>query len=831
MDKRIILTSLFVALIFSSFIIYSSFAQTTNLPICITPEKYLAWPNFVKYNVPVASTTPGFLTVSPIYVSSTNVGIGTNNPQARLHVEGRIYQTGLGGSTFFGFEAGLNDNLNNRRNTFIGYQAGRSNTSGYSNTALGFQALYSNTTGGTNIAIGNYALYSNTTGYSNTAIGNYALYSNTTGSSNTAIGNLALYSNTTGVVNIALGNYALYRNTTGRYNTAIGNLALYHNTTGGYNTAIGYDAGSYIADGATSNAASTNSVYLGAFTKASFSGATNEIVIGYNAVGAGSNSVVLGNDNITKTILKGNVGIGTTTPQVKLHVIGDILSSNKVTANQFCIGNSCLNQWPSQAAQYWTLSGNNLYTSSTNWNVGIGTTTPSEKLYVAGGNIGLDVVNGGGIKIGTQARFGVDNTNQATIRIGTGGLRILNNAQNYVLATIQDGNYSNALFINSSGNVGIGTTTPQVKLHVIGDILSSNKVTANQFCIGNSCLNQWPSQAAQYWTLSGNNLYTSSTNWNVGIGTNNPQAKLDVVGEIKTTGLSVGGYSGTVKTSTGLGVYGHSEFQNNLVIGGNVGIGTTTPQAKLHVIGDILSSNKVTANQFCIGNSCLNQWPSQAAQYWTLSGNNLYTSSTNWNVGIGTTTPPVYKLYIYNTNPNLYGSLGATTIVDSPAFVYGVVGSSHNTNVNGPAIGVYGWASSSNASYGVYGVGYGPSGTGVRAYGEKYNIFAANSNAFNIFYGNVGIETINPQAKLEVAGAIRLTPTSQPSNATTGMMYFDQSSGVFKCFQKDPEDNLYKWMNCTGKGPGPGGTATLTVPVRIYDSTGQRVVLEINEEY
>jgi len=78
-----------------------------------------------------------------------------------------------------------------------------------------------------------------------------------------------------------------------------------------------------------------------------------------------------------------------------------------------------------------------------------------------------------------------------------------------------------------------------------------------------------------------------------------------------------------------------------------------------------------------------------------------------------------------------------------------------------------------------------------------------------------------------------LTPTSQPSNATTGMMYFDQSSGVFKCFQKDPKDNLYKWMDCVtqiGIPPGGGGAATLTVPVRIYDSSGQRIVLEINEE-
>jgi len=91
------------------------------------------------------------------------------------------------------------------------------------------------------------------------------------------------------------------------------------------------------------------------------------------------------------------------------------------------------------------------------------------------------------------------------------------------------------------------------------------------------------------------------------------------------------------------------------------------------------------------------------------------------------------------------------------------------------------------------------------------------------------IGTNRPQAKLEVAGAIRLTPTTQPSNATTGMMYFDQSSGVFKCFQKDERGN-YNWVDCVGSG-GPRAVATLTVPVKIYDSSGQRLVLEINEEY
>jgi len=133
-------------------------------------------------------------------------------------------------------------------------------------------------------------------------------------------------------------------------------------------------------------------------------------------------------------------------------------------------------------------------------------------------------------------------------------------------------------------------------------------------------------------------------------------------------------------------------------------------------------------------------------------------------------------------------------------------------------------------SYGVYGVAHGPSGTRVISWGQKYNIFAANTDDLNVFYGNVGIGTNNPQAKLEVNGAIRLTPTNQPSNATSGMMYFDQSTGVFKCYQKDPQGN-YRWMDCSNPPtPPPGGVATLTVPVRIYDSTGQRLVLEINEE-
>ena len=92
------------------------------------------------------------------------------------------------------------------------------------------------------------------------------------------------------------------------------------NTTGYYNTFMGTIAGYYLADGSTSNQTSANSVFVGFDTKAAAVGGTNEIVIGYSAIGNGSNSVTLGNTSITKTILRGNVelpiGIATTIGQI-----------------------------------------------------------------------------------------------------------------------------------------------------------------------------------------------------------------------------------------------------------------------------------------------------------------------------------------------------------------------------------------------------------------------------------------------------------------------------------------------------------------------------------
>jgi len=59
------------------------------------------------------------------------------------------------------------------------------------------------------------------------------------------------------------------------------------------------------------------------------------------------------------------------------------------------------------------------------------------------------------------------------------------------------------------------------------------------------------------------------------------------------------------------------------------------------------------------------------------------------------------------------------------------------------------------------------------------------------------------------------------------MMYFDQSSGVFKCFQNDPQTNRPGWVDCVGNLRLP--PQNLVIPVVIKDSAGN-VVLEINQE-
>lgn len=251
----------------------------------------------------------------------------------------------------------------------------------------------------------------------NTALGYHSLYSNTMGNSNTASGSLALYSNTTGSSNTASGRAALQSNTTGSYNTASGREALYLKATGSYNTASGFNAGRYIEDGATANETSNNSLYLGVDTKALADGGTNEIVIGYNATGAGSNSVALGNDSIATTVLKGNVGFGTKSPSTTLH----IHDSGYIVPHSLDV------------------------------HAGIKVSATGTK------GAGIELSDGSG-----EGRWLLFSA-AAMSGIGRGGFAIWDiDAKKYRLS------------INRDGNVGIGTYSPSSKFHVNGEALADN---------------------------------------------------------------------------------------------------------------------------------------------------------------------------------------------------------------------------------------------------------------------------------------------------------------------------------------------------------------------
>ena len=237
------------------------------------------------------STAVGYK--SMYYADNTTVGDSTYNTAIGAEaLKGNSnpanntgkYNTALGDASLFSNAGGfgniaagvqaLYSNISGSGNIAFGNGALWSNTSRSGLVAIGDSSLYANTSNG-NTAVGYKSLRKNTTGDYNTANGYYALYNNTTGYGNTANGYATLYSNTTGDYNTAHGYYALFNNTYGNNNTANGYYALYNNTTGNLNTALGYSA--------FSNGASY----------------TNSTALGYNAEPGASNTIRLGNNDVT----------------------------------------------------------------------------------------------------------------------------------------------------------------------------------------------------------------------------------------------------------------------------------------------------------------------------------------------------------------------------------------------------------------------------------------------------------------------------------------------------------------------------------------------------
>jgi predicted heme/steroid binding protein len=255
----------------------------------------------------------------------------------------------------------------------------------------------------------------------------------------------------------------------------------------------------------------------------------------------------------------------------------------------------------------------------------------------------------------------------------------------------------------------------------------------------------------------------------VGVVTN------DIVDFVSYTASLSSGINGSGTTNyhakfTASNVLGNSLIFDN---GTNIGIGTATPSAVLHVVGTILSSSSVTATSFVKSGGTSAQIlvadgsVITAGTNITISGGTISASGGGSITGSGTTN--------YLTKWTSSSAIGNSIIYDNGTNV-GIGTSSSLTyklNVNGEIFAWNLWTQESAWTIGTSSASASITGFGTTGYAGTTNTLIFNVNASERMRinssGNIGIGTSSPVAKVDITGSdvnrvvLRVANTNVPN--------------------------------------------------------------------